>query len=141
MGLGLWGCSILHVLAAPANPRSSTSPPPEVLDRASITDAGTALRQTPGDFYVGGLACLSHVVEHDGEDRPDELLGVGGGKYKVAIMLRTDAFGAARARSKGTPPGPTPVFQLARAAIHDALGAARLQVPTFEQCLAAFAKQ
>ena len=138
-GLGLWGRRVLRLLAAPAPPRSSTSPPPAVLDRASITDSRTALRQTPGDFYVGGLFCPYHVVEHEGDDRPDELLEIHGQRFKVAIMLRTDCFGAARARGKNSSPGPLPVFRVVRDAIHDALGSARLQAPTLEQCLEVFA--
>ena len=61
----------------------------------------------------------------------------GGRMFKVAVTLRSAAFGGARARSSNAPPGPMPVFHVVRAAVDDALRANRLPLPTLAQCLAA----
>ena len=139
-GLGVWGRRTLLLHAAPASPDKKGTPPPENFQRSR--DNAHALVQTPGDFYIGGLAQAWHQVRHEeGEAEPNEVLQVRGKMYKVAVMLRTSAFGAARARAPSTPPGPTAVFKIVSAVIHDALQETKLKMPTLEQCLAAAADQ
>ena len=78
-----------------------------------LEDAGCiSLPQRPGSFYVGNLCALHHFVvngEHAagsyGEGPPSE-------QVQIAVMLRSDVFGAARARRLNATPGPGELFRI-----------------------------
>ena len=80
-------------------------------------DAGCiSFPQRPGSFYVGNLCALSHIVVH-GEHAAGSY---GGGppseQVHIAVMLRTDVFPAARARTVNATPGPAELFEIVNSA-------------------------
>ncbi len=82
------------------------------------------------------FATLLHSVRHDGSsDSADMFHDADGNVFKVAVMLRTACFRAARGRTSSSPPGPKIVFELVSEAVFHALAAAQLRVPSLQECL------
>ena len=138
-GLTLWGRRSLRLfLAGPAEEQGKSGSKQGAFNHEGI--ASVQAEQKPGDIYIGALTAPYHVVHHDGNFCPEEVYNAEKFQrpYKVAVMLRSAAFGGARARSSATPPGPTPVFHAVRNAVYDALAATRLPVPTLAQSHAVF---
>ena len=136
MGLSLWGRRqvFLH-LAAPAENR----------DKASSSDGNPnslsfewqETNQRPGSVYLGNFSAVKHQVKHEGAYDSNEMYHSSrGGIFKVAVMIRTSCFSAARARATSSPAGPKIVNTTVCKAIHHALISGRLRLPRLSECLA-----
>ena len=96
------------------------------------------LHQKPGSFYVGNLCAAWHKATHfpPADAKPlwveDGLEGV-----HVAVMLRSNVFSAARARTMKTTPRPAEVYEVANSAVAQHLATKGLHLPTFSACVAA----
>ncbi len=102
------GASLLHAAVTVFGSRTLQVKP---------EDAGCiSLPQRPGSFYVGNLCALSHNVVH-GEHAAGSY---GGGppseQVQIAVMLRTDVFRAARARTINATPGLAELFDVVNSA-------------------------
>ena len=71
-----------------------------------------SLHQKPGSFYMGNLCALNHNVVHD--EYPTGTYGDGPPSQcvQIAVMLRSDVFRAARARTINSTPGPKELFRI-----------------------------
>ncbi len=102
------GASLLHAAVTVFGSRTLQVKPEDV-DVISLP-------QRPGSFYVGNLCALSHNVVH-GEHAAGSY---GGGppseQVQIAVMLRTDVFRAARARTINATPGPAELFEIVNSA-------------------------
>jgi len=74
------------------------------------------LPQRPGSFYIGNLCAMSHNVVHDGNAEGCHTYAgphsTGTRSAQIAIMLRTDVFRGARARSIDSTPGPAELYYI-----------------------------
>ena len=98
------------------------------------------LHQKPGSFYVGNLCAAWHKVSHfPPEDAKPLWVEDGFEGVRVAVMLRTNVFSAARARTMNGQPSPAEVYQVVNTAVAQHLATKGLHLPTFSACVAAAA--
>ena len=69
-----------------------------------------SLPQKPGSFYVGNLCALEHNVEHCAESAGCYGEGPPSKQVQIVVMLRSDVFRVARARTINAMPGPAELF-------------------------------
>ena len=70
-----------------------------------------SLSQKPGSFYVGNMCALEHNVKHN--DQAEGSYGKSPKKQvQIAVMLRTDVFREARARTINSTPGHSELFRV-----------------------------
>ncbi len=122
------GASLLHAAVTVFGSRTLQVKP---------EDAGCiSLPQRPGSFYVGNLCALSHNVVH-GEHAAGSY---GGGppseQVQIAVMLRTDVFRAARARTINATPGPAELFEIVNSATARHLAEQPLYLPDLAAVIA-----
>ena len=100
------------------------------------------MAQEPGTFYVGNLCAPWHQVRHSAGDSAEPLYRVAGGEgIHIAIMLRSDVFRDARARSKGGQPCPVDVYRALNACVAAKIADDALRMPSLDECVAAFEPQ
>ena len=121
------GCSLLHISATVFGSRSVS---------VSLEEHGCiSMAQRPGAVYLGNLVALNHnVVHHEsspgclGEDGPGEPI-------RITVMLRSDVFRLARARTRNAKPGPRELFRLVNGATAKHLAEEVFQLPTLADVL------
>jgi len=71
-----------------------------------------SLQQRPGAFYVGNLCALNHRVVHGEHSAGCFCGGQPSKQVQIAVMLRSDYFRNARARTIDSKPGPAELFHI-----------------------------
>jgi len=70
------------------------------------------LPQRPGSFYVGNMCAMEHNVAHGSQTEGSFGNGPQEKRSQVAVMLRTDVFRQARARTLNSTPGPVELYRI-----------------------------
>ena len=98
------GCSLLHASLAIFGERSVS---------VNLQEQGCiSLPQRPGSFYLGNLVALSHNVVHGAHAPGSFGEGPEAEQVRIAVMLRSDVFRAARARIINATPGPSEFLRI-----------------------------
>ena len=95
------------------------------------------LPQQPGAFYIGNLCAPWHQVGHFALAQAEPLFrrGDGGTGVHVTVMIRSDVFAEARARSSSSLASPVEVYRAVNAVVANNLATRPLRLPTFTECL------
>ena len=93
--------------------------------------------QQPGAFYIGNLCAPWHQVGHFAPAQAEPLFrrGDGGTGVHVTVMIRSDVFAEARARSSSSLASPVEVYRAVNAVVANNLATRPLRLPTFTECL------
>ena len=93
--------------------------------------------QEPGSFYIGNLCAPWHQVGHFAPAQAEPLFrrGDGGTGVHVTVMIRSDVFAEARARSSSSLASPVEVYRAVNAVVANNLATRPLRLPTFTECL------
>ena len=94
------------------------------------------LLQQPGAFYIGNLCAAWHQVGHFAPAQAEPLFRRGDGEgVHVTVMIRSDVFAEARARSSSSRASPVEVYNAVNAVVANNLATRPLRLPTFTECL------
>ena len=95
------------------------------------------LPQQPGAFYIGNLCAPWHQVGHFAPAQAEPLFrrGDGGTGVHVTVMIRSDVFAEARARSSSSLASPVEVYRADNAVVANNVATRPLRLPTFTECL------
>ena len=98
-----------------------------------------SMYQKPGSFYMGNLCALNHNVIHD--EQPTGTYGCSSSccdvrQVQIAVLLRSDVFRAARARTINSTPGPVELFRIVNEETAKHLAEQPLHLPDLAAVLA-----
>ena len=104
------------------------------------TDQWQNFPQEPGSFYVGNLCAGWHKVAHLPTEGAGPLFhatpAATNEGVHVTVMLRSNVFPSARARTSSGKASPEEVYDAANALVAQHLAEEGLELPAFEACLA-----
>ena len=105
------------------------------------TDQWQNFPQEPGSFYVGNLCAGWHKVAHLPTEGAGPLFhttpAATNEGVHVTVMLRSNVFPSARARTSFGKASPEEVYDAVNALVAQHLAEEGLELPAFEACLAA----
>ena len=95
------------------------------------------ISQNPGDFYIGNMCAAWHRVGHFKNTEAEPLFREKAADpgIHITVMVRTDVFGAARARGSSGTPCPVDVYHVVNGLVAQRLARRPWRMPTLAECI------